>query len=280
MAGTAYKAIIDAAEEILKSAGSKGPESAKSNKQIVGAIREKIANGTLNIEATDGTMISYLSYAANNDPDSAIVSGGLGRGGYWYDESKKTSPRAKAPEQEEISIEKGKSTKVQEKDLYPLLELWLEQKGYKSKDLSNLKGGGRWGNPDIIGVERVELFGAVQIDLASCEVKIGENNWEQVIFEAISHKRFSNRSWFCYRVIEEASPLPKGMEYYAERYRVGVVQVILGDRELLDLKAGKKLPLDYFERVEERVPALYDYVPLREQRDLIERSGISLTLTF
>jgi hypothetical protein len=69
------------------------------------------------------------------------------------------------------------------------------------------------------------------------------------------------------------------MEYYAERYRVGVVQVILTNEELAGLSNTGK-PLDYIDRVIERVPALYDFVPLREQRELIERTGISLTLTF
>jgi hypothetical protein len=49
--------------------------------------------------------------------------------------------------------------------------------------MSNLKGGGRWGNPDIIGVSRTELMGVVEVDLASCEVKMQDRDSEQVIFE-------------------------------------------------------------------------------------------------
>jgi hypothetical protein len=74
--------------------------------------------------------------------------------------------------------------------------------------------------------------------------------------------------------------LPKGIEYYAERYRVGVVQIELTDQELEGLKSGKIAPLDMIEHVVERVPALYDYVPLREQRDLINRTGVVTTLSF
>lgn len=144
MAGATYKAIIDAAENYLKETGSVDGGSSKSNKQVVGVIREKITNGALNIEATDGTIISYLSRAANNDSDSAIVSGGS-RGGYWYDESSKLQPEKKPIDTEEIPGDKGKKVTIVEKDLYPLMELWLEQKGYKSKDMSNLKSGGRWG---------------------------------------------------------------------------------------------------------------------------------------
>jgi len=63
------------------------------------------------------------------------------------------------------------------------------------------------------------------------------------------------------------------MEYYAERYRVGVAQIILTDEELISLKTQTKTPLDYIEQVVERVPALYDAVPLGEKRDLIETYG-------
>jgi hypothetical protein len=275
--GATYKTLIDAVEEYLKESGSISRDKSKSNKEIVDAIKKRIAQGLLNIDVTEGTMLSYLSDAANNDADSPIVSGGPRRG-YWYEEI--TAPSEKPVESEEVKAETGKAISIVEKDLYPLMELWLQQKGFTSKDLSTLKSGGPWGNPDIIGAQRVELFGAVQIELASCEVKLREANWERDIFEAISHKRFSNRSWFCYRVDNDEVPLPKGMEYYAERYRVGVVQIILDDTELIALKQGRKVPLDFIERVTERVPALYDYVPLREQRDLIERSGITLALSF
>lgn len=278
MPSSTYDTIVKAAETYLSETSSTGPESSKSNKAIISAIREKIRSGELTVDATDGTMLSYLSNAANNDPESAIISGGP-RGGYWYDTSAKQAADQKPIDEERIKPEKGAAVTVLEKDLYPLMELWLQQKGYRSKDMSSLKSGGRWGNPDIIGAERVELFGAVEVDLASCEVKLAEANWEQVIFEAISHKRFANRSWFCYRVGGDQA-LPKGMAYYAERYRVGVVQIILSDEELLDLKAAKRTPLDFIENVVEKVPALYDYVPLREQREVIERTGITLTVTF
>ncbi|CAI9404613.1 hypothetical protein ANOBCDAF_04653 [Pleomorphomonas sp. T1.2MG-36] len=278
MPSSTYDTIVKAAAAFLQETGSTGPDSSKSNKQIVAAIRSKIQNGEISVDAADGTMLSYLSNAANTDVESNIVSGGP-RGGYWYSQSKPQITEAKPADEEKIKPEKGAEITILEKDLYPLMELWLQQKGYKSKDMSNVKSGGRWGNPDIIGAERVELFGAVEIDLASCEVKLAEQNWEQVIFEAISHKRFANRSWFCYRLPQE-QVIPKGMAYYAERYRVGVVQIVLTDEELINLKSGKAKPLDLIDNVIEKIPALYDYVPLREQRDLVDRTGISLTVSF
>lgn len=279
MASQTYYDFIAAVRAYLTATGSTDAKSGKSNKQVVQAIQEKIAKGELAISLGDGSMLSYLSNAANQDLTSGIVSGGVGVG-YYLDEMPAEAVAAKPVDIAKVSSGKGKGTVLREKDLYPLLELWLNQKGYAAKDTSNLKSGGRWGNPDIIGVERVDLFGAVEIDVASCEIKLAEEGWEQVIFEAISHKRFSNRSWFCYRVDAEGFPMPKGIEYYAERYRVGLVQIILTDQEILDLKKNEKAPLDFIERVVERVPALYDRVPLAEQKDVIERAGISLTMSF
>lgn len=224
-------------------------------------------------------MVSYLSKAANSDPTSRIRSGGP-KGGYWVEPVEEAAPVEKEQDVQPLSTGKGKAVQFYEKDLYPLVELWMEQRGFTAKDVSSVKSGGKWGNPDIIGAERTEVFGAIEIEMASCEVKLSSDSWEQVIFEAISHKRFANRSWYCYRTSLEASPLPKGMEYYAERYRVGVVQIELTDDELLSLKNGSAQPIDYLENVIERVPAIYDFVPLKEQRDLVDRTGLSMTLTF
>jgi hypothetical protein len=193
MASATYNSIIAAAQEFLQSAGALGPDKSKSNKEIVSAIKSQIEGKTLSLDVADGTILAYLSKAANNDAGSAIVSGGP-RGGYWLDPSAKAPLEDKETDEQEIRKPEGGEVTIREKDLYPLMELWLAQKGYRSKDMSNLKAGGRWGNPDIIGADLVELFGVTELELASCEVKLSSDNWEQVIFEAISHKRFSNSS--------------------------------------------------------------------------------------
>jgi hypothetical protein len=63
-----------------------------------------------------------------------------------------------------------------------------------------------------------------------------------------------------------------------------IVCIANGVRERLLSLQIRRLPahtdLDYIERVIERVPALYDSVPLKEKRDIIDRTGINLTLTF
>jgi hypothetical protein len=268
-----------AAEDYLKSKGKVGPSAAARSKEVVEFLRHKISSGELHVDLSPGTILSYLSHAANRDTDSAIVSGGSW-GGYWVDLTADGPQISKPIETAKIKSGLGKQVSFSEKQLYPLVELWLSTKGYVSKDVSTLKSGGKWGNPDIIGINRVELFGSVEIEIASCEVKLSDQSWESFIFEAISHKRASNRSWFCYRVPVENAPLPKGMEYYAERYKVGIVQIVLTDEEMIKVKQKESESIDLLEKVKERVPAIYDNVPLREKRDLMDRANIKITVAF
>jgi len=191
MANDTYSSVVHETQQYLIKKGATRSGAGLSNKQIVTAIAPALEEQGIGV--TVGTILNYLSYAANKDDASGIVSGGPRRG-YWYSEPQESGREVVEPEEQEVSPRKGKQVTVLERDLYPLVELWLEQKGYQSKDVSSLKKGGKWGNPDIVGANRVDLFGAVEIDIASCEIKLSDNYWEQVIFEAISHKRFSNRS--------------------------------------------------------------------------------------
>lgn len=270
-----YSSIIEAAEKFLREKKAFGPSNSQSSKAVISHVRE-----ATDIGVTDGTILNYVSNAANNDDESNIISGGS-HGGYWVDISHDQEPTLAEPEIENQTIEskKGAPVTVSEMVLYPLVELWLAKKGYTSKDLSRLKSGGKWGNPDIIGVGRWEVFGEVELEFASCEVKISESNWEQVIFEAISHKRFSNRSWFCFRT-NGKEILPAKMEYYAERYRVGIVSIAITDDELLKLKDKLLDPIDLIDKVVEVIPALYDQVPLREKAELVQRTQVTLNASF
>ena len=280
MANPTYIQIVKLGEEFLKSRGYTSQENKTSSRAVVDAIQSEIANRHLELGVVRGTIFSYISHAANNDDNSSIASGGPW-GGYWYDESSLGEVSIKPVDVAEIETEHGKPVSFNERDLYPLLHLWLSAKDFVAKDVSNLKSGGKWGNPDVIGVKRVDLFGSVEIEIASCEVKLSEANWEQFIFEAISHKRFSNRSWYAYRISQAGKPLPKAIEYYAERYKVGIIQILLTDEELIKLKTQTQEAVEEFiDRVSERVPALYEPVPLQEKADLFERAKISPSFNF
>lgn len=266
-----YALFAKAAEEFLRSQNTSANDS-RSAKQII----ENVGKNNPEIALAANTQLAYLSKLAQ-DPGYQVRSGGFRGAGYWFEQAQPLPD--KANEQKPSETLKVGQTQLREEDLYPLMKLWLATKGFIAEDTSKLKKGGKWGNPDILGIERSELFGAVEIQLVSCEIKLSATDWERWIFEAISHKRFCNRSWFCYRARSEEEP-PAEMLYYSERYRVGIVQIILSDEELEALKKSKEVDLDLIQKVFEVVPALYDHVPLKEQVDLVDRTGIRLTLSF
>jgi Uncharacterized protein conserved in bacteria len=273
--GQKLQSVVSKAAEVLKKGGVTA-DKPMSSKDLVAAVRAAINAGELDTTISDSTILQYISAAVNNDPDCVIASGGSW-GGYWL---KAVSAEVASVEPVPEVVHTSASGSFKEFDLYPLVSFWLEsKKNYTAKDLSSLKGGGKWGNPDIVGVSRTDLFGSIEIELVSCEVKLSSSSWEMFIFEAISHKRFSNRSWYCYRVTDPNAPLPTGMEYYAERYKVGIVQIYMTDAELGRLKDTGD-PLEFVDRVQERVPAVFEHVSLQEKKALVDRTSLTVALSF
>ncbi len=274
-----YSELVKAAEDFLHEKGGKS-QSGRS----VAEHLEKLMNEGKLPEYPRNTILAYLSKAANRDENSRIVSGGP-YGGYSL-ENEAVPPEA-APVTD-ITIPStnlggdqfGEQTQIQikEKHLYPLIEAWLKANDYTARDVSALKAGGTWGNPDLLGVSRVEILGTTEIELVSVEVKLNESNWERFIFESISHKRFVNRSWYCYRTSLPYPPLPKSMAYYAERYKVGIIQIHLNDQELAQIAEKPGTSVEYLDRVLERVRALHEPVPLQEKRAFLERAKINIQL--
>lgn len=261
--------------KLLESKGAYSRDKSIPGPKIVDALA-----GIDGINLKRGSLFSYLSLAANDSSVSNIVTGGS-RSGYWLQKELETASPPEKPETVEIEIGKKKK-EYSEKSLYPLIELWLSTKGFRSKDTSASKSGGKWGNPDIIGLNRIQAFGISDIEIASCEVKINVIGWEQYIFEAISHKRFSDRSYFCFRHDGE-SEIPKSMQYYAEKFRIGIVQIELSDEEIINVeKAGDNLTKlePYLQNIVEAFPALYDAVSAQEKVLLLDRLGIKDERTF
>lgn len=151
MAGN-YEKVIKAVEQYLEDTGSLGPDRSKSTKEVVKALRDKIAAGELDVGVGDSAMIGFLAKAAHKDDNSGIVTNGPWTG-YWYE------PPTPKPVDEPENVPEQGTPGPKERDLYPLMELWLQEKGYVAKDMANLKGGGSWGNPDIIGVDVDQLMG-------------------------------------------------------------------------------------------------------------------------
>ena len=263
-----FQLVVDGATAFLEQCEAFSREKSQSGSKIVDAL--SLVEG---INLKRGSLFNYLSSAANDPANSQIVSGGP-RSGYWLE---KIVATAEVAEKEKTPTPKGKKKETNsEKSLYPLIELWLSTKGYRSKDTSTAKSGGKWGNPDIIGLNRIQAFGISDIEIASCEVKLSIANWETFIFEAISHKRFSNRSFYCFRDDREVE-IPPAIQYYAEKFRIGIVQIILDEKEIESVKGAggdfKKLE-QYLTNIVEIFPALFDVIPAQEKVLLLDRLGI------
>lgn len=273
-----YRELIQAAEEYLE-----GREPTPSP-QIAAHLRDRMARSEIETHP-QGVIFSYLSRAANHDEESRIVSGGP-HGGYSLERAAEAA--ADAPEERVVEklqpADEPEQFKPLEKHLYPLLQAWLRASEYIAEDVSVLKRGGQWGNPDLLGVSRIEILGTSEIEVVSVEAKLSELSWERFIFEAVSHKRFANRSWYCYRTNTPYPALPKNMAYYAERYKVGIIQIYLTDPELEALsrndEAGtqQEKALGFLDRVQERVRALYEPVPLQEKKAFLDRANMTLNL--
>lgn len=160
----------------------------------------------------------------------------------------------------DTSFQIGKDDKVldeekavqREKYLYPIFAEWLLGNCDRVKDTSDKRGSnlGTWGNPDITGIMIREVLGEIEdIEIITLEIKITIDDWRYNIFESIAHKRFSNRSYFCFSHPEELIPkIDDDLRYYAEIFGVGILILPLKEDHYNELKTTKnKLKEDYFQ---------------------------------
>lgn len=152
--------------------------------------------------------------------------------------------------------------------LYPVLRDWLAGRKFRAADTSNARGGGTWGNPDVAGLRITEgLLGAREVELATVEAKVSMDRWRQLIFEAVSHKRFAHRAYFAFAFGTDEPALDRvpdvaALRQYAERFRLGILVVFMPEEMFKRLREDTgTISLDGTElRVEELWPAVYDPV--------------------
>lgn len=154
----------------------------------------------------------------------------------------------------------GKNARRQEKVLYPLFVEWLDSIGYHARDTSQGKSR-KWQNPDVTGWRTTIVFGSIQSEIATIEVKDSLMNWRAEIFEAVAHKKFSNRSYYAFRCSEyELQENRRALLEYAERFRIGLLAITKesDDTEALSIAD-----------IQEIVPAPYDWASPFDQSQYI-----------
>jgi len=153
---------------------------------------------------------------------------------------------------EELKNEESKELSekeiVYEKDIYPFIKEWLFEKNHdRVADISMLKKNGKWGNPDLIGLNIEEMFGHLEIEITTVEVKTTDDGWDRWIFEAVAHTRFSNRSYFAFIYPEDLiNKLDStGLNLYAEHFNIGILIIAVNRETYLNIK--KKEPITFDE---------------------------------
>lgn len=185
------------------------------------------------------TFIQYLSRAVR-DTDTKINTLGK-KQGYFISEIagdiEKLAEESSLTDSKELAKNKRNS---KEGLLYEFLVGWLQAQSYKSKNISSGKSLGKWGNPDVAGISVVDSFGSPSLEIITIEAKTSLENWEQWIFEAVSHRRFANRCYFAFAHPEEAIiKIPSDMRYYAELYNIGILILSVENSVFQALTEGK-----------------------------------------
>lgn len=222
-------------------------DKAKTAPEIIKQI--KILNNEKQMcqEYTDGTLKFYIS-TISSEQNSEIYRTEGGRG-YYLDSGTKNAAFFKIDSPEEAVEEEdtpqgeaiGKKKRVdREALLYPVLRDWLLVQEYeRAKITSDTKGNGKWGNPDIVGLRKYDFLDGNNFEIATIEAKTNSNQWEQWIFEAVSHRRFSNRSYFAFGCpVEGISKIPKQLRNYSELYKIGILVIGLSDEDLYEITFG------------------------------------------
>lgn len=272
-----------AAVYLLKEMNAHSNETAKFGNEVFDKADKEFPNEAF----AKNTFLQYLSVISKkeNSPINCLGK----RQGYYLaeaaqkvlEESQKTLIISESGESlispSTPQKEAGKSQK--ELLLYPVLIEWLMERKYRAKDISNGRGLGKWGNPDVAGIKSIDIFNGISIEVATIEAKITKDGWEQLIFEAISHRRFANRSYFAFAhpsELVDKLPLDE-MRYYSELFQVGILVLQLNTDTFNNLVKGQMDILDP-ETVDivEVNSAPYQIVQPKYQLDFCKAQGINV----
>ena len=268
-----YDEYLAAIQAFMRKEGAVNVQKTKKMREIVEAMAPQFSS-----RLSPNSMFNYLNHAAQKDNGSGLISLGPHRG-YWLDESAlKTARKIEGAEGEPPTGERRTHVR-RENALYEPVKRWLAADGYRSQVVAEFRGGAKWSNPDVAGIRVTKNFGLTDIEIVSVEVKTTITNWRQDIFEAIAHKRFANRVYFCYPVTEGLDKLEEDIRRYCELYRVGILHMFLEKDDLERLYSSKSsadLPdFTASDVVEEKIPAPYDFIPPRYQIEFLKNLDIA-----
>lgn len=268
-----YANVVTAAEKALSELLKSKEKSIKGNTLLDWVVKHP-DEFDFNIDALKNSWGTYLTRAIS-DPDTKIAREPGKYSLVLKDKSKDLNlePASDETENTETCIPEQKKDTIErqkrEDALYKLLSEWFISRNYNAEVTAHIKKGDQWGNPDIVGIMLIDdPFGNQQIEIGTIEAKISLNNWRKEFFEAVSHKRFSNRAYFAFAVGAKEPSIQSIREYeqlrsYGEKYNVGILAVFMDAKDyqqlIKDDVSKLKLALDDV-IVTEIWPAMYDLV--------------------
>lgn len=247
-----YERVREACTHILQTDNKLNEKDTYSSTELFKLAKERFPN-YFHQSFSSNTFAQYLSNTVK-DIDSSINCLGRKRGYYISTITKDSKTQEDITD---LTLTESSSTiseiscnnisnkqtqrRIQKENLlYPVLESWLVAQGYQAEDVSSGRSLGKWGNPDVAGIIALDTFNSLSIELVTIEVKTSLDDWEQWIFEAVSHKRFANRAYFAFAHQEETiSKIPQDMRYYAELYGIGVIALSMDNEKYRKLHSGE-----------------------------------------
>ena len=228
-----------------------------------------LASGLQSAFIAKNTFLAYLSKAASI-AGTDIYCNGRKQGYYTKNEE----------QIESVDDSTNEKAEVGESALYQLFKDWLDKKGYNSKVTSDQKKNGAWGNPDVVGIRVSEILHQKSIEIVSIECKKTSDVWQKWIFEAVAHRRFSDRAYFAFAQSEDVLPkITEALFRDAEYFRVGILVLKMEDSAFQHFRKTGELGLKN-PKIVELYPAplsipqllarkkFFDNQDIREESDL------------
>lgn len=246
--------------------------------ELIRCVSAKLADGA---DEAGAQVKSYLIYrdlnSASKDANSKISSR-KGAGGGYFLAAPPDAVDGVSPQLEEAQARE----RTLERHIWPAVEMWLrEEKKVSSAccGVANKKSGGVWTNPDVVGLTTIEEMGFFDVEITTVEVKPSLSNWRYFIFEAIAHKRVSDRVYFLFRTSGDSQAEIAEILRYAEKYRIGVVEFQVSSDDFACLpqwsSLGAQERLSFVERFVEHMPAPLDPISVRDKVSFLRQIGIS-----
>src|ERR1017187_2402152 len=132
----------------------------------------------------ENTFSIYIGVAINNRETK--IAREAGKNGYYFNEQANLESLLETEEKQG----KLKNRKLEE-PLYLVFKDWLLARSYRTDVTAGMTILGPWGNPDVTGIMTTTVFNSIRLEIATIEVKASFDNWERVLFEAVSHRRFA-----------------------------------------------------------------------------------------